>query len=141
MVHWSAFELAVDVATAKLSGLTPRDIVKETGGCYVSAKVTKLIGIVNNSSPPDKDAILEILKRVPDESIRNTIAHSYMVFGEDTVEFIHRNRRNNLVTHKFTSRELQETLAEATSTAHKLTLLCGITPDEEKAFIEAVRMD
>jgi hypothetical protein len=139
MVHWSSFELAVDIATVKIKRTTPDDVVRTTGGWTVYKKVRYLYDIVKESSHKDKDLILNMLCKIPAESIRNIIAHSYMRFGDNEIIFIQRKSTTKVNVVRFTTSELQFKLGEMSSLADAVAEIFGNTEADAEAFITAAQ--
>ncbi len=136
-VHWSSFELAMDLGIAKLCKLSHPDAVRKTTGWQISEKVNLLIEKLEQSSFPNKDEILRVLETLPSDSIRNVIAHSYMRFGDNNVIFVHRNRKGHIRRVELTYMELLQHLAAVSSLASALELHLNNTENELESYFSA----
>ena len=139
MVHWSSFELAISVAIWKISGKSATEVVRETTDWSVSRKVKHLCDLVESSAPSNKDDILKRLWRIPNDSIRNSIAHSYMRFGADRVVFLHRRSSSDIRELEYTTSEFHRHLSEMARLASAVSQDFGETETDVEAFYAAIR--
>jgi hypothetical protein len=137
-VHWTSFELAVDIGMTKLSGGSAADTVRATQGWTISSKVDRLKKLVQQSGHAEKPRILKVLGELPKASIRNAMAHGYMRFGADRLVVIHRSKNGSVARHEFTTSELMEQLKSVADLAHTLSTYLGNTEAEAEHYIAAV---
>ncbi len=109
-VHWSSFELAIDIGITKLTGLTAAQTVKRTQGWMISKKVDYLKKLVEQSAYQDKIGILDILAELPATSARNAMAHGYLRFGADRLIVIHRSRAGKPTRLDYTTTDFDKHL-------------------------------
>ena len=104
-VHWSSLELAVDIATMKITNGTVASVIKCTGGKDVHKKMIILKNLVEKNNINNRDKIIALISNIPKASRRNSISHSYMNFGtlnsEKFVEFVHVDRKKQVKIIRF----------------------------------------
>jgi hypothetical protein len=137
-VHWSSFELAVDIGFTKFTGETPQVALKRTRKWTLSKKVDKLKKLVEKSDHSDREQIVQLLTNIPQESLRNVIAHCYMRFGSDKVIFLQRTKGGVLIREEMSSEALRLRLNAASKAAHSLSELLKNTNDDAERHYNAL---
>jgi hypothetical protein len=137
-VHWSSFELALDIGKTKLSGESPQVTLKLTRKWSVSKKVDKLKQLAQASNHPKREQIVQLLAKIPQESLRNVIAHCYMRFGKGIVIFRQRAKDGSLRTEEMSEEAFRLHLAALTKAADDLSKALGNTEEDAERHYNAL---
>lgn len=129
-VHWSSFELAIDIGIRKLTGLPAKDSLKKTRGWSISRKAQHLKTLVEKSDHEHRSLLIGVLEKLPQESLRNLIAHSYMRFGNESVVFVQMKPNGKLRRRDLTLDEFKKHLADMSGLAHSLSEAFGNTEQD-----------
>jgi hypothetical protein len=140
-VHWSSFELAVDIGISKLSGRPPQETLKMSRGWTVSRKVKHLKEIATRSSHEHRGEIINVLDALPKESLRNIIAHCYMRFGMNSVVFLQRDKTGKLTRVQLSTAEFEDHLQLVARLAHSLSEGLNNTDDDADKHYQALLTD
>jgi hypothetical protein len=136
-VHWSSFELAVDIGISKLGRLSATKSLEKTRRLTVSEKVKELRRLTIASKHPHQTEIVDVLDRLPKESLRNVIAHCYMRFGANRVIFVQRKSKTTLLRFDMSGDDFSNHLREMSSLAHALSEFLGNTDSEAEEHFNA----
>ena len=136
---WSTTELAIDYAVGKFLSLPFEETHLLTAGMEFNRKARLLMALLNRSDHPQKNVMINSVKTIQNESLRNVLAHSFMEHEHDYVVFVERSRHGsyNPTRHKFTLPEFSahvENLYEASVALHDAI---GMTDEEVQKFGDA----
>jgi hypothetical protein len=137
-VHWSSFELAIDIGIAKLTGLPPKESLRKTRGWSISRKTQHLNSLIEKSDHEHRQLIIDVLKKLPQESLRNLIAHCYMRFGDESVVFVQLKKNGKLRRRDLTLEEFKKHLADVSNLAHSLSEALGNSEEDAENQFRAL---
>lgn len=126
-VHWSSFELALDIALWRLSGLTASESVAKHHRLVAADKIKKTRQLLAETTHPQREAVESVLTRVPVESVRNLLNHGIMRFGGTSMELAMVGRDGKGHYRSFTSDEFIAHLQSVADLAEELERLLSLT--------------
>lgn len=119
---WASLELMTSYGIGKFLKISFEEAHVLTSGMEFGRKATLLRNLVYRSDDQDKQAIINLIGKIQNESKRNVFAHSYIISNPERVTFIDRSRGGDYVAteHSFSLWEFAEHVGSFTKTAGTL---------------------
>ena len=138
VIAWSIFDQAIDVGIMKHLGITSRQAAIVLSGLGFERKVSILRALINENSPPNKDAISSISK-IMETAKRNLLLHASIWMGNDHLEFVKMDTHKTLtVRHEnYNVKRFSETIDAITANILQLQSQLQIS-DEELSSIAKI---
>ncbi|MFB6451782.1 hypothetical protein [Bradyrhizobium tunisiense] len=136
---WATTELTVDFAICKLLSVPHEEGHLITAGVGFNQRARLLQALVKRKNAARGNEIIDALRTIQNESLRNTFAHSFLTGNEKTVEFVERSRHGlyNPKVHQFTLEEFQDHVQKFWQAGQKLFAALGDPYEEFQQFAEA----